>query len=69
MAMDARWPLRADRYDPYDPGHPMWTDTFWGRYCTGPRSEVSTDCDEPNPPVAGPSWVSPQPAGPGAERS
>ena len=40
---DAGWPSRPDRYDPYDPLHPMWTDAFWGRYCTGPRTALPTE--------------------------
>lgn len=27
-------PAVADRYDPYDPRHPMWADRFWGQYCS-----------------------------------
>jgi hypothetical protein len=32
------WPLVGDRYDPYDPAHPMWADPFWSRYATGPAA-------------------------------
>ena len=30
------WPAVNDRYDPYDPRHPMWADRFWGEYCARP---------------------------------
>jgi hypothetical protein len=31
-------PITGDRYDPYDPRHPMWTDPFWAAYCTNPAN-------------------------------
>jgi hypothetical protein len=33
-----RWPITGDRYDPYDPDHPMWTDPFWAAYCANPQA-------------------------------
>jgi hypothetical protein len=35
------WPMSGDRYDPYDPRHPMWTDPFWASYCTNPANPRS----------------------------
>jgi hypothetical protein len=32
------WPAVDDRYDPYDPRHPMWADRFWGEYCVRPTA-------------------------------
>jgi hypothetical protein len=32
------WPLPGDRYDPYDPRHPMWRDPFWGAYAVRPAA-------------------------------
>lgn len=32
------WPAVDDRYDPYDPRHPMWADRFWGEYCARPAA-------------------------------
>jgi hypothetical protein len=32
------WPIIGDRYDPYDPRHPMWTDPFWATYCVNPAN-------------------------------
>jgi hypothetical protein len=40
------WPAVDDRYDPYDPRHPMWADRFWGEYCARPAAQ-------PAPPVPG----------------
>jgi hypothetical protein len=31
-------PITGDRYDPYDPRHPMWTDPFWAAYCSNPAN-------------------------------
>jgi hypothetical protein len=31
-------PLTGDRYDPYDPRHPMWSDPFWGAYAVRPAA-------------------------------
>jgi hypothetical protein len=38
MGNEPSWPARGDRYDPYDPRHPMWTDPFWAAYCTNPAN-------------------------------
>jgi hypothetical protein len=35
------WPLTGDRYDPYDPAHPMWQSSFWGRYTAGPAAPAA----------------------------
>ncbi|HEV7657621.1 MAG TPA: hypothetical protein VGP36_23225 [Mycobacteriales bacterium] len=32
----ANWPSTGDRYDPYDPAHPRWADSFWRTYAVRP---------------------------------
>lgn len=54
------WPLTGDRYDPYDPAHPMWGDPFWGRYTAGPAAGPAA----PAPPPAPPEPERPAGAGP-----
>lgn len=52
VAMDdsPNWPAVNDRYDPYDPAHPMWADRFWGEYCSTrptatPTRSATTDSE------------------------
>lgn len=35
------WPVPGDRYDPYDPAHPMWSDPFWSRYGARPGAPAT----------------------------
>ncbi len=44
------WPAVSDRYDPYDPRHPLWADRFWGEYCPRP----SKPAPGAGTPLAGP---------------
>jgi hypothetical protein len=46
----APWPAVDNRYDPYDPQHPMWQDRFWGEYAARPAAPPPP----PPPPKADP---------------
>jgi hypothetical protein len=43
------WPLTGDRYDPYDPRHPMWSDPFWGAYAVRPAAPPPAPEPAPEP--------------------
>ena len=45
------WPAVSDRYDPYDPRHPMWADRFWGEYCARPTAAVQPPGRDEDPPT------------------